>query len=269
MVRAFLEKPNVYPVTMAPHGKELLDSRGIENTYIPHMIDMSVFKPTQKVDGKGVREYLNIDDDTFLVAMVANNKGNGNFHRKAMAENLVAFSLFLKQFPKSHLYVHSDPRPLLGGIDFASLMSSLGLTPENVSFADPDMLMIGYEQKTVAAIYTAADVLLAASMGEGFNVPLIESQACGTPVITSGWTAPKDLAGPSSILVDGQPWWNMTQNAFWQIPSIESIRSALVTMREAWNGPSTDQASIDFVKQFEVETVWRDRWMPFLREWFA
>lgn len=268
MVRQFLEKPNVHPVTMAPHGKEVLDDRGIENTYIPHAVDMSQFKPTKNIDGKSVRKYLGISEETFLVTMVANNKGNGYLHRKALAENVMAFAIFLKDHPDSHLYLHMDPRSILGGIDVAALIESVGLTRKNVSFADPDQMMVGYPQKTLAAIYTASDVLLAASYGEGFNVPLIEAQACGTRVIVGNWTAPKDLAGPTSKLVVGQPYWNIPQQAFWQIPILGSIVNALKEVRLETTGPGVDQASIDFAKQFEVEHVWVNHWMPFLRNWF-
>ena len=30
-------------------------------------------------------------------------------------------------------------------------------------------------------------------MGEGFGVPIIEAQACGTPVITGDWTAMSEI----------------------------------------------------------------------------
>jgi glycosyltransferase involved in cell wall biosynthesis len=269
MVKEFISRPNVHPITMAPHGHELLNSRGIENTYIPHAVDTTIFKPTKNIEGKSVRDWLGIDEDTFLVTMVANNKGNGYVHRKALSENIMAFSLFLKDHPKSHLYLHMDPRPMLGGADIQALLESVNLGPDNVSVADPDQLMIGYPQRTLAAIYTASDVFLGASYGEGFNVPLIEAQACGTPVITSSWTAPKDLAGPTSSLVDGQPWWNIKQQAYWQIPMIGSIVQALSDMRGKWEGPRVDHASIEFAKQFHVETVWQQYWMPFLRDYFA
>ena len=41
--------------------------------------------------------------------------------------------------------------------------------------------------------YSALDVLLAVSIGEGFGIPQLEAQACATPVITSGWCASEDL----------------------------------------------------------------------------
>jgi glycosyltransferase involved in cell wall biosynthesis len=269
MVRAVLERPEVHPITMAPHGKRVLDARGIENTYIPHSIDTAIFKPASATAVKKIRNQLGVADDVFLVTMVAANKANGNIHRKALAENVMAFASFHKQYPKSKLYMHTESRPLLGGIDLASLFESLGLGKDDVVTADGNELMIGLPQATLRDIYSASDVLLAASYGEGFGVPVIEAQACGTPVITSNATATKDLAGESSYLVNGQLFWDMTQNAYLQIPSVTEIYSALVELYNKWDGNGTDDVSVAFAKQFDVEVVWRDYWMPLLKRYFA
>jgi glycosyltransferase involved in cell wall biosynthesis len=36
-------------------------------------------------------------------------------------------------------------------------------------------------------------VLNAVSLGEGFGIPVLEAQACGTPVIVGDWCAHEDL----------------------------------------------------------------------------
>lgn len=262
----FVQRKNVHPIAMAPHGQRVLEARNIECSYVPHAVDTTVFKPTKKIDGVDARVKLGVDKDAFLVTMVANNKSNGYVHRKAFGENLMAFAVLQKAVPNARLYLHSDWRPIINGFDLAQLLRSVGLSDDTVIVADPNRLMVGYPQKELAAIYTASDVLLAASYGEGFNVPLIEAQACGTPVITSNWTAPVDLAGPTSYRVDGQPWWNNMQRAYWRIPSIASITEALQTAHAAGAGRGVDEASVEFAKQFEVERVWNDYWMPVLRE---
>jgi hypothetical protein len=127
-------------------------------------------------------------------------------------------------------------------------------------------LRLGFSDQYMAGVFTASDVLLGASMGEGFQVPLIEAAACGTRQIASAWTAPVDLASPDSFLVDGQPWWHEAHQSWWQIPSIASIAKALEMAYEAGRG--TSAASIAHAQQFNVEVVWRDHWMPFLRDYF-
>ena len=58
------------------------------------------------------------------------------------------------------------------------------------------------DRPQLMVLYGGADALLFPSWIEGFGLPLIESMACGTPVITSGTTAMPEIAGPAAIYVD-------------------------------------------------------------------
>jgi glycosyltransferase involved in cell wall biosynthesis len=267
-VRKFLMRQNVTPVTMSPHGKRQLDAAGIDNVYIPHAIDTKTFKPTYEVFGKPVREYLQVPDDAFLVSMVQANKANGGFfHRKALAEQLMAFALFRRTHPDAYLYLHMEPSKVFGGFTLPVLLKAVGLNEEHVRIADTDTLRNGYPQEFLAGVYTASDVLLSASYGEGFGVPVVEAQACGTNIITSGFAATQDLAGPDSWLVAGQPFWDEQQSSFFQIPLIQSLIDALGLAYDAPRGVS--QTAIDFAKQFDVDEVWDKYWLPFWTERFG
>lgn len=56
--------------------------------------------------------------------------------------------------------------------------------------------------KELASIYKGAVCLLFPSLYEGFGLPVIESMACGTPVITSNITSMPEISGDAAILVD-------------------------------------------------------------------
>ena len=58
------------------------------------------------------------------------------------------------------------------------------------------------DRPRLAALYRHADALLFPSWLEGFGLPLLESMACGTPVITSGTSAMPEIAGPAAVYVD-------------------------------------------------------------------
>ena len=271
-VAEWLKRENVTPVAMAPHGQRQMAAAGIDSVYIPHAIDTNVFKKTPKVtlpDGSkmATREMLEIDDDTFLVTMVAANKANGLVHRKAYSENLTALAMFLTEYPNTHIYLHTDPAPFTGGFDLGVMLKSLGIPADKVTIANRDKLRIGYSQEDLAAIYTASDVLLAPSYGEGFGVPQIEAQAAGCRVIGSSWAAAPDLIAEDGWLVEGQPFWDQPQKAWFQIPHVPSIVKALEEAYKAERGFSATARK--FALQFDVEKVWEESWMPFLKDYFA
>ncbi len=257
-------RPNVIPITMSPHGQRQLDQQGIENVYIPHSIDTKVYKPTKTLpNGKNTREFMGVAEDAFLVGMVAANKSSGQIHRKAYAENLLSFALHLKTHPNSQLYIHSEPSRGYGGFDLAVLLQMVGIPKENVILPDPYMLRTGYSQADMAAFYSAFDVLLSTSYGEGFGIPTIEAQACGTRVITSNFAASADLASEDSWKVNGQAFWDETQASFFSIPSVNGIVHAL---GEAYNNRGHSEKAREFALQFDTEKVWKEKWVPFLTE---
>jgi len=57
-------------------------------------------------------------------------------------------------------------------------------------------------QEDMNALYVAAELFVFPSLNEGFGMPLIESFASGTPVVTSNVTALPEVAGGAAILVD-------------------------------------------------------------------
>jgi glycosyltransferase involved in cell wall biosynthesis len=119
----------------------------------------------------------------------------------------------------------------------------------------------------MAALYSAFDVLLHPSMGEGFGLTALEAQACGTRVITSSWAASPDLASEDSWLVEGQPWWNEQMKAVSQVPLIQSVFTALQMAYEQGGGHS--ETAREFAQQFDADLVFAEKWLPFLKGYFA
>jgi glycosyltransferase involved in cell wall biosynthesis len=207
---------------------------------------------------------MGLKDSDFLVGMVSANKANGQLHRKAYAENLLAFAMFRAKHPDAYLYIHADPTKMFGGFDLINLMKRMGIPEDSVLFPEREKMRFGYSDQEMAALYTGMDVLLHVSYGEGFGVPAIEAQACGTRVIGSSWAATPDLLSDHSWLVEGQPFWDEAQNAFFRIPLIPSILNALELSYKADREKSS--ASIEFAKEFHIDKVWNNYWLPFLKE---
>ena len=65
------------------------------------------------------------------------------------------------------------------------------------------MVATGYvDEVDLPALYSGADVFVYPSFYEGFGFPVLESIACGTPVVTSNISSLPELAGHAAVLVD-------------------------------------------------------------------
>jgi glycosyltransferase involved in cell wall biosynthesis len=267
LVHRFLERDNVTPVAMSLHGQRQLKAAGFDAPYIPHSVDTNVFKRTAKLRGKDTRTFMDIPADYHLTGMVLANKANKILHRKAYAEQLLAWGIFHKDHPKSHLYIHADPSIIMGGFDLGNLIKACGIPEDAVTIANRNELLLGYSDADMAALYSAFDVLLMATYGEGFGVPMIEAASCSVRTIASSWAATQDLVTEDCWLVEGQPFWDEAQKSFFQIPLLGSIVAALEKSYEAPRGPSIAQRK--FALDFDTKRVWERDWLPFFRDYFA
>lgn len=68
---------------------------------------------------------------------------------------------------------------------------------------DAQVTFTGYvPDETLPAYYSGAQALLQPSLYEGFGFPVLESMACGTPVIASDRSSLPELAGDCALLID-------------------------------------------------------------------
>ena len=62
---------------------------------------------------------------------------------------------------------------------------------------------LGYvEEKEKPALYAGASLFVFPTLYEGFGMPILEAQACGTPVLTSSSTSNAEVAGAGALIVD-------------------------------------------------------------------
>jgi hypothetical protein len=260
-VMEWLKKPNVTPLAMSRYGQNLIQQAGVEAFYVPHAIEQ-VFKPTNKIDGVAGRKYLGLKETDFVVGMNAANKASGLVHRKAFAENLLAFSIFAKNKPDAKIYLHTDLYGSFGGWKMDQVCESVGLTTDQVVFVDQIAYRYGeITQQMLAGLYTTMDVYLGASYGEGFGVGTIEAQACGTPVIVSNFAASPELVEDGWV-VEGQPLYDPAQLSWFNVPSVPSIVAALESAYAAGRGRS--EKAIEGMKQYDADYVYKTHWKPVL-----
>ena len=265
-VLAWCERDNVRPIAMSKFGSRMLDLAGVEHLYVPHAIE-SVFQPTESItlaNGNKMtgREFMGWEEDRFVVSMVATNKGSQPA-RKAWAENILAFSIFAKDHPDAVLYLYTEPDGAMAGINLPTLLDAVGVSKDKYKVVDQYAYRHGMPQNVMAAMYTASDVLLACSMGEGFGIPVIEAQACGCRVIVSNFTAQPELVG-DGWTVEGQPWWDAAQKSWFFTPNVPDIVNAL---KSAYNAPrSRSEDAITHALGYGADQVFEQYWKPTMKE---
>lgn len=73
----------------------------------------------------------------------------------------------------------------------------------NIKEISSNIIYTGYVPgNELPALYNGAFVFLYPSLKEGFGIPVLESMACGTPVITSNCSSLPEVAGKGGLLVD-------------------------------------------------------------------
>ena len=249
-VAAWVSKPNVTPVAMSQHGQRAMADRDIDSVYIPHALERH-WRPSA------------FDEDPwpgrFVVTIPNANKGVLP-SRKAWGENLLAFAVFAKRHPEALLYLHTEVRSK-AGIDLISLLDACGISRDQVALVDQYDHRLGVPDEIMAKLYTRSDVLLSATAGEGFGLPVLEAQACGTRVIVSDFSAQPELVGDGYV-AQVQPQWNPTQQQWFATPLVHSIVEGLEAAFAAGGGHS--QEAVDFAAGYGADKVFQEGWVPLL-----
>ena len=254
-----------YSMAWSRFGMEELAKAGVDARYLPLAVETQEYHPRDRlVSGRNVREVLGVPQDAFLVVVNAANKGN-HPPRKGWGEMFLAFAIFAARHPDAYLYAHTDPFGQQG-IDLPVLATGCNIPVDRLVWADEYAYLNGMiPEADLAAIYTSADVLLATSYAEGFGVPIIEAQACGTPVIVTDWTAMPELVGAGWV-VPAQPMWDAPHASFLGMPFVGEIVRSLEDAYASKGDAAMGERAIAFAQQYDADRVFAEHWQPVLRE---
>jgi glycosyltransferase involved in cell wall biosynthesis len=246
---AALARSGAVPVAMSEHGRRMLAKAGADDPLmVPHGIDCGVFAPP--ADREALRLGFGLTDE-FAVGINANNIDP---FRKALPQQMAAFARFHVKRPRSVLYVHSTVR-VQDSLDLEMIAVTLGIR-DAVRFADQDRMQQGtFSQADMAAWYGALDVLMNATMGEGFGLPGVEAQACGTPAILSRNSTGPELAGRAGALVPCDPFWNHAHQSWWGCPAAKGLDVALAAAFAARAHPARRAAARVNALRYSIEAV--------------
>lgn len=149
-------------------GRDVINASGVDwkPDFIPHGIHQDTFYDRGKDEG---REILGIDANHKLVGCVMTNQARKDWGTWAvMARELI------NQDPSYRFWAH---------VDVFERHWSLPALIEDFGLSEYVKITQAFSDETMAALYSACDVTVLPSLGEGFGYPLAESMACGVPAI--------------------------------------------------------------------------------------
>jgi glycosyltransferase involved in cell wall biosynthesis len=244
------------PAAVCRWGEAQMQGRGLEPLYLPHGISTRVFKPpanrAKTRRAKGL-------DDKFVVGI---NAMNHERDRKNYDVALTAFAEFHASHPDAVLLLHTQAI-LPEGLNLPKMAQELGIFAAT-HWSDQHQLMVGaVGQPALADWYGSLDVLLMLG-NEGFGLPTVEAQACGTPVIAGNWCTGPELAGETGWLVEGQEKWNDWHGKFWRTPLKASVVAALEQAYE--HAAGRRKRAREFALGWDADRIWTEHWEPVFKE---
>ena len=250
-------------IAMSKFGVEQSHIAGVDCWYIPHGVETGVLHPVDKAEARG---RLGLPKDKYIVGTVAMNKGNPS--RKNFVEMMEAFARCKRRHKDWFYFLQTDPGGYPGAdmVDIRALARGLGLIDgEDYGYCNQYQNAVGFPPPYFADLYSAFDVHLLVSAGEGFGIPILEAQACGTPVITSGWTANKELclAGRMVDKTDAEPWYTPQQSYQFK-PRVSAIESLL---EAEFRNPTSTKKAVETIKaEYDADVIVETKWKPYLAE---
>lgn len=250
--RRTLRDSGARAVAMSRFGQDRLTEAGFASAYAPHAVDTGVFKPPE--DRQGLRRELGLDD-FFLIGICA---ANSDALRKAWPEQFYAFSQFARVRDDARLMVHTRVHAA-GGFPLLQLADDMGIA-DKIIWSDQYAQTAGLMTEAMMADwYGTLDMLSACSYAEGFGVPIVEAQACGTPVV-SGTTSAMLEVNVTGESVTGDLWWNPVHRAWWERPRMDKIYDAYVFNYENRGR----RVNAERVAHFDADRVVAEHWLSIL-----
>jgi glycosyltransferase involved in cell wall biosynthesis len=210
------------------HAFEAFENAGVKKKsfIIPHGVDEKVFNMS-------VERSREFDSSKFTFLFVG-GWADGINDRKGLDILLRAFTKEFKKDESVQLIAkvnmaYCPPEKVIADIDALKL-------PDKNNRANVILLLQNFSEKNLAQLYRFADVIVAPSKAEAFNMPVLEACACGCYPIATDYggqldylkTMPSSLITSSEIQATGGYWYEQTK---WHLPNEESLR---VRMREAF-----------------------------------
>lgn len=242
-------------IAMSKHGQSEARRHGLDSWYVPLCIETGTLFPQDKAES---RKALGIPLDAWVVGIVGMNKGNPS--RKNFVEQITAFARCKARHTDWFLFLQTDPGAGINDmVNLPELCAGLGLQPgKDYIFANPYYQSVGFPPQYFAQLYSAFDVLLMVTAGEGFGIPTIEAQACGCPVIGGDWMATSELVRSGRLVdkSDAEPFYSPMASNLYK-PHIRAVELALEAEHRKASKPAVEEIKAEYDADIVFETLWK------------
>ena len=252
------------PIVWTKHAQKELLNHGVNPIVAPCYVDTSVYYPRSKSKS---REKLGIAQNEFLVLFVGANQVNPP--RKSIDKILMAWQRWQREHKHGGvLYMHTWSGSERGGIDIDYMINLLALN-DSVRITPKADYINSFSEDELATLYSAADVLINPSTGGGFELTQVEAQACGTPVISTAFTAMREttLAGwqiRADENEDDLEWSGF--GAFRINVRVSKILEALAKAYESRNNAEIRQLAATRTLMYSQDYILENYWKPAMRQ---
>lgn len=250
-------------IAMSRYGERLTNEAGLSCSYVPHCYDASSLYPDEDARQEW-RSNLGFSDN-YVVSIVAANKGKPA--RKSWPQMIEAFATLHKKRSDARLYMHTTlgAKGEMDGVNLPELVDFFGIPPGVVKWCDQYQYFLGHPDAHMRKVYNGSDLILNVAMGEGFGVPIVEAQACGTPVLTGDWTAMTEVTRTGWMVDRKDAIRSYTPlAAFNYLPNPAAIAALLDVAYQSTPEPREKVAGR--VAEYQVERVMQERWVPLFAE---
>jgi glycosyltransferase involved in cell wall biosynthesis len=255
-------------VTPSKYGFSHLEKIRSDGLYIPHGVDLSIYHPMQNKDL--LKEKLGVFNKFVFGAV------HRNIIRKLIPYVLQAFAnlKYRHNLKDIVLYLVMDPVEA-SGYDVKTYAKMLNLTVSWTPNQPADIMLhhshlnytISLSDEQLAEAYNTFDVLVSATMSEGFGLPTLESQACGTPVIipdhsantelveNHGWLYPtaKNIDGSSVMFPFRMTAGNETIMYGYPVPDVVALEQSML---DAYNNSTKRESYSKLCSEFAKPYDW-------------
>ncbi len=229
-------------------GDAAADARHL--TWLPHGIDFKMFQPRARHEGRRMMGEA-VHESDFVVGMVGTNQA-----RKDWGTACAALSRLRQSVRGLRIWWHIDLDERYWSAP--ALLTDFGLWDITTVTHDLTDSQLSWH-------YSACDVTMLPTLGEGFGYPIAESLACGTPCITTDYAGGAETVGDlKGLLVEPVAFrLDTLHNCLRPVTNPEHWTAKLLEVRDQM--PSRDDCR-SAIAHLDWANLWPSCWAKWFEE---